>query len=213
MEYIKTVIYLLSVLISGERTEYMLPNIVGVQQILPITFERVLLVNEGEVLELNVISRSVKKIGQRESNEFVGYDNGLIFCKIEHYIIQSEDEFSTKFVVLDGKREVVKELRFFETIRPLYIDKKIIIATTAVDFLEKHFYKIDIESKDMEEIFLENIPRKESVVNVREDVFGNVWVSYSMRDMVKIMIATLKPNLKTILNMIPMNVPSPALIP
>lgn len=213
MGYLKAVIYFLSVLISGDRTEYMVPNIVGVQQILPITFERVLLVNEGEVLELNVISRSVKKIGQRESNEFVGYDNGLIFCKIEHYIIQSEKEFSTKLTVLDNKRKVVKELKFFETIRPLYIDKKIIIATTAVDFLEKHFYKIDIESKDMEEIFLENIPRKESVVNVREDVFGNVWVSYSMRDMVKIMIATLKPNLKTILNMIPMNVPSPALIP
>lgn len=213
MEYLKAVIYLFSVLISGERTEYIVPNVVDIQQVVYVNPIRVLLVNEGSLLEVDILNRSVKEIGAKEGNEFVGYDNGLIFCKIEHYIIQSEDEFSTEFVVLDDKREVVKELRFFETIRPLYIDRDIIVATTAVDFLEKHFYKIDIESKDMEEIFLENIPRKESVVNVREDVFGNVWVSYSMRDMVKIMIATLKPNLKTILNMIPINVPKPALIP
>lgn len=213
MGYLKTVIYFLSVLISGERTEYMIPNIVDIQQVIYVDMQRVLFVNEEKILEIDVLSREVKEIGKREENEFVGYNNGLVFCKIEHYIIQSEDEFSSKFTVLNSEKEVVKELKFFETIRPLYIDKEIVIATTAVDFLEKHFYKIDIASGDMEEIFLRDVPKEEHVVRVREDVFGNVWVSYSMRDMVKIMIATLKPNLKTILNMIPINVPSPALIP
>ena len=182
MGYLKTVIYLFSVLISGEITEYMVPNITDIQQVIYADIHRVLLVNEESILEVNVLKRDVKEIGRRGENEFVGYDNSLMFCKIEHYIIQSEKEFSTKFTVLNKQREVVKELYFFETIRPLYMDNNIVIATTAVDFLEKHFYKIYIESGDMEEIFLKDIQKKENIVNVREDVFGNIWVSYSTRD-------------------------------
>lgn len=213
MRYLKTVIYFLSVLISGERTEYMVANIVDIQQVIYVDTQRVLVVNEGSVLEVDVLQRGVREIGKRDGNEFVGYGDGLVFCRIEHYIIQSEKEFSTEFTVLNEQREVVKELSFFETIRPLYIDEDIIIATTAVDFLEKHFYKIDLASGDMEEIFLEYVPKKKNFVNVREDVFGNVWVSYSTREITKIIIPMLKANLKTMLNMIPINVPSPALIP
>jgi hypothetical protein len=213
MEYLKTVIYLFSVLISGEMTEYMVPNIADIQQVIYVDIHRVLLVNEDSILEVNVLKRDVKEIGKRGNNEFVGYDNSLMFCKIEHYIIQSEKEFSTKFTVLNKQREVVKELYFFETIRPLYINRDIIIATTAVDFLEKHFYKIYIESGEIEEIFLKDVQKKENIVNVREDVFGNIWVSYSTRDMIKMIIPILKLNLKTMLNIIPMNVPRPALIP
>jgi len=213
MGYLKTVIYLLSVLISGERTEYMVPNIVDIQQVIHVDIHTVLLVNEESILEVDVLKKEVKEIGKRQKNEFVGYDSSLMFCKIEHYIIQSEDEFSTRFTVLDSERGVIKGLSFFETIRPLYMDKNIIIATTAVDFLEKHFYKINIESGNMEEIFLKDIPKQEMIVNVREDIFGNVWVSYSTREMTKIIIPMLRLNLKTILNMIPMNVPKPALIP
>ncbi len=213
MGYLKTVIYLLSVLISGQRTEYMVANIVDVQQVIHVDTQRVLLVNEESILEMDVLQRDVEEIGKREGNEFVGYDDGLIFCRIEHYIIQREKEFSTKFTVLDSERGIVKELSFFETIRPLYMDKDIVIATTAVDFLEKHFYKIDIASGEMEEIFLKDIKKKDMIVNVREDVFGNVWVSYSTREMTKMIIPMLKANLKTMLKMIPINVPNPALIP
>ena len=207
------IIYLLFSLFSQERIEYMLPNIVDVQQIIEIAHSRVLLVNEGDILQVDVLGRKVKKVGERNGNEFVGYDNGLLFCRIEHYIIDSEDEFSTKFTVLDEERDVVKEFQFFETIRPLYLDNNMIVATTAVDFLEKHFYKISVESGEMEEIFLDDLVRKRNVTTIREDVFGNVWVSYSTRDMAKIMIATLKLNLKIMLNIIPMNVPRPAFTP
>ena len=204
------IIYLLFSLFSQERIEYMLPNIVEVQQVIELVPQKVLLVNEKDILQLDVLSKDIKKLGERGGNEFVGYDNGLLFCRIEHYIIGSEDEFSTKFTVLDKERDVVKEFQFFETIRPLYLDNNMIVATTAADFLEKHFYKISVESGEMEEIFLEDLVKKKNVVAVREDVFGNVWVSYSTRDMAKIMIATLKLNLKIMLNIIPMNVPRPA---
>ena len=207
------IIYLLFSLFSQERIEYMLPNIVDVQQIIEIAHSRVLLVNEGDILQVDVLGRKVKKVGERNGNEFVEYDNGLLFCRIEHYVIDSEDEFSTKFTVLDEERDVVKEFQFFETIRPLYLDNNMIVATTAVDFLEKHFYKISVESGEMEEIFLDDLVRKRNVTTIREDVFGNVWVSYSTRDMAKIMIATLKLNLKIMLNIIPMNVPRPAFTP
>jgi len=204
------IIYLLFSLFSQERIEYMLPNIVEVQQVIELVPQKVLLVNEKDILQLDVLSKDIKKLGERGGNEFVGYDNGLLFCRIEHYIIDSEDEFSTKFTVLDEERDVVKEFQFFETIRPLYLDNNMIVATTAVDFLEKHFYKISVESGEMEEIFLDDLVRKRNVTTIREDVFGNVWVSYSTRDMAKIMIATLKLNLKIMLNIIPMNVPRPA---
>ncbi len=207
------IIYLLFSLFSQERIEYMLPNIVEVQQVIELVPQKVLLVNEKDILQLDVLSKDIKKLGERGGNEFVGYDNGLLFCRIEHYIIDSEDEFSTKFTVLDEERDVVKEFQFFETIRPLYLDNNMIVATTAVDFLEKHFYKISVESGEMEEIFLDDLVRKRNVTTIREDVFGNVWVSYSTRDMAKIMIATLKLNLKIMLNIIPMNVPRPAFTP
>jgi len=197
------IIYLLFSLFSQERIEYMLPNIVEVQQVIELVPQKVLLVNEKDILQLDVLSKDIKKLGERGGNEFVGYDNGLLFCRIEHYIIDSEDEFSTKFTVLDEERDVVKEFQFFETIRPLYLDNNMIVATTAVDFLEKHFYKIS----------LDDLVRKRNVTTIREDVFGNVWVSYSTRDMAKIMIATLKLNLKIMLNIIPMNVPRPAFTP
>jgi len=108
MGYLKTVIYLFSVLISGEITEYMVPNITDIQQVIYADIHRVLLVNEESILEVNVLKRDVKEIGRRGENEFVGYDNSLMFCKIEHYIIQSEKEFSTKFTVLNKQREVVE---------------------------------------------------------------------------------------------------------
>ena len=54
----------------------------------------------------------LKRNWKEGENEFVGYDNSLMFCKIEHYIIQSEKEFSTRFTVLNKQREVVKELYF-----------------------------------------------------------------------------------------------------
>ena len=161
------IIYLLFSLFSQERIEYMLPNIVEVQQVIELVPQKVLLVNEKDILQLDVLSKDIKKLGERGGNEFVGYDNGLLFCRIEHYIIDSEDEFSTKFTVLDEERDVVKEFQFFETIRPLYLDNNMIVATTAVDFLEKHFYKISVESGEMEEIFLDDLVRKRNVTTIR----------------------------------------------
>ncbi|HNR53179.1 MAG TPA: hypothetical protein PKI16_01745 [Candidatus Dojkabacteria bacterium] len=190
MEYLKMLVFLFFSLFSQEKVEYMLPNIVDVQQIVEVTPQKVLLVNEGDILQLDVLGRKVKKVGKRNGNEFVGYDGGLLFCKIEHYIIDSEDEFSTKFTVLDEEKDVVRELQFFETIRPLYIDNNIIVATTAIDFLGRHFYKISVESGEMKEIFLEDLGQKKNITNVREDVFGNVWVSFSTKKVVLTHILT-----------------------
>ena len=54
MGYLKTVIYLFSVLISGEITEYMVPNIADIQQVIYVDIHKVLLVNEESILEVNV---------------------------------------------------------------------------------------------------------------------------------------------------------------
>lgn len=213
MKYIKIIICFLLSFLSQQKIGYMLPNIRDIQQVIRITPYKYLIINEKDILKINILTKKITKVGNRHSNEFIGYDNGLIFCKIEHYIISSNKEFSTKFIIFDERRSVIKELKFFETIRPLYINRNIIIATTAVDFLEKHFYKISIENSSIEEIFLKEKYEKRFYPNISEDIFGNVWVNYSMRDIVKIIIATLRLNLKTILNIMPIKVPNPALSP
>lgn len=213
MQYIKTILYILSMLISGEKTSFLLPNINSIDQIIYINEYKYIIVEDENIFEFNAFKRGFKKISEREVNEFVGIGNkGLIFCNIEHFLIYSEDEYSTKFTIMDNNRNIVKELKFFETIRPLYINDKYIYAITALDFLEQHTYIIDIQNESLTEVktFLTRINRS---VHFRRDMFGNVTVSYAIRDIVKTIIATLKPNLKTILNSIPINVPNPAFRP
>jgi hypothetical protein len=80
-------------------------------------------------------------------------DNGeLIYCRFTHSLIQSYDEYSTTFEILDSNRTVINTYKFFETIRPLEINSQTISAKTAVDFLEEHYYEINIKNGDYEEI-------------------------------------------------------------
>jgi len=74
----------------------------------------------------------------------------------------------------------------------VYIDEKYIVAVTAVDFLEQHTYKIDIDSGEKKEIYIPkkqilnpDIPRDKQIkkiyefkkrIYVVEDLFGNVYV-------------------------------------
>ena len=85
-----------------------------------------------------------------------------------------------------------KELYFFETIRPLKINEERIIAVTALDFLEKNYYSIDIDTGNKKQIpplkkvkrrvlVPEGIQFKKAYVRnedryVVEDVFGNVYL-------------------------------------
>jgi hypothetical protein len=168
-------------------------NVTRPQQVIWGDDNRILFVLEDELLEYRVDEDTVTEIGEREPNQFIGIgrDDEIIFCNIEHYIISSPDEFSTKFTVrIPNKKE--KDLYFFETIRPLDINGERIMAVTALDFLEKNFYSIDIdngEKKQMPQLkkvkrtvlVPKDIQFKKAYIRNREryvveDVFGNVYL-------------------------------------
>jgi hypothetical protein len=168
-------------------------NVTSPQQVIWRSDNRILFVLGDELLEYRVDEDALTDVGEREPNQFVGIgrDDEIIFCDIEHYMISSLDEFSTKFTVrIPNKKE--KDLYFFETIRPLDINGERIIAVTALDFLEKNFYKIDIEHGEKKQIpqlrkvkrtvlVPKDIQFKKAYVRNREryvveDVFGNVYL-------------------------------------
>jgi len=168
-------------------------NVANPQQVIWRDDNRILFVLENELLEYNILENRETKVGERQPNQFVGIgENGeTIFCDIAHYMISSPDEFSTKFTVrIPGKGE--KELYFFETIRPLKINEERIIAVTALDFLEKNYYSIDIKSGNKKKIpppkkvkrrvlVPEGIQFKKAYIRnedryVVEDIFGNVYL-------------------------------------
>jgi hypothetical protein len=168
-------------------------DITSPQQVIWRDDNRILFVLEDKLLEYSLDDDTLIEIGKREPNQFIGIgrDDEIIFCKIEHYIISSSDEFSTKFTV-ELPNEENKELYFFETIQPLDINGQRIIAVTALDFLEKNFYIIDIENRKSRQIApLKKVKRtvfvpkdiqfKKAYVRnkeryVVEDLFGNVYL-------------------------------------
>jgi len=168
-------------------------NITNPQQVIWRDDNRILFVFENNLLEYNIVEDTVINVGEREPNQFVGIsrDDEIILCNIEHYIISSYDEFSTKFNVEIPKKKK-KALYFFETIRPLYINEERIIAITALDFLEKNYYRIDIETGEKKQIPpLRKVKRRILVPKevqfkkahirdkdsyVVEDIFGNIYL-------------------------------------
>lgn len=119
-----------------------------------ISNEEVLIVQEKDIFKYNILSKDLEKLGEREPNSFVSVNSKgeLMFCEFEHFIINSPEEFSTIFRIKDMDGDLIKEIKVFETIRPIYMDDEKIVAVTAMDFLEEHFFKIDIESEEKEEI-------------------------------------------------------------
>ena len=176
----KRLFLILSLLFSGNTVTQTIPNISFPQQIIFSSFRNVILVKDEYVFRYDIFSNSLEQIGLRNGNDFVGIDeNGdLEFCSIEHRLISSKDDYSTVFRV-NGK-----ELKFFETIRPIKLDGNVIVAVTALDFLEQHYYKIDIDTGLKQEIPVYREPM-DSNLGMEEDINGNVVVRYSLRELVK----------------------------
>jgi hypothetical protein len=178
----------------------MISNITNPQQVIWRSSDRIIFVTDEDIWEYVVSENSSIHIGKRKPNEFIGVGvNGqILLCSIEHFTISSYDEFSTKFVVKEYNKDEEIEMSFFETIRPIYLDSKKILAVTAVDFLERHFYEIDTKNGEMKEIEeprskitpiyipddidVKEIYSGEDGKHVIEDVFGNVYLLIKKRD-------------------------------
>lgn len=182
---------LLSVLPSKEvmKTE-IVENITTPQQVIWVSEDEVLFVKDENIYKYIVSQDSLYIIAKRKENEFVGVDKegNILLCEIEHRIISSYDEFSTVFRIKE------KELYFFETIRPVYMDDERIVAVTALDFLEKHYYDINIQSGTILE--KENTEKKKYILKIPkgiqikkiyvwnedryivEDIFGNLYLYF-----------------------------------
>jgi len=198
MEKILIVIGMIFELISGQPHRELIPNITNPQQIIWKDIDHMLFVKDADIFEYNVVEKTLENIGTRKPNEFVGLDeNGnIVLCGIEHFIIDSEDEFSTVFTV-NGK-----ELKFFPTIRPISVIGDTIVAMTAMDFLEQHYYKISIASGEIKEIEepknISDDNNENMALYVQKDMLGNVYLNYDTRELFRYAIRTLAHRLDSI---------------
>lgn len=158
-------------------TYTLVSGISNVGQVIWVNEYRVVFVKDENIYSYDVEDDILEHIEERNTNEFVGVSNdgSVLKCGIENYVIRTRDEFSTKYTI-DGK-----ELWFFETIRPIYMDDDVIVSVTGLDFLQQHMYVTHILKGDLIEV--EDIPKRISnpyVFNRRryfvEDVFGNLYL-------------------------------------
>ncbi|HOZ44788.1 MAG TPA: hypothetical protein PLN39_02170 [Candidatus Dojkabacteria bacterium] len=217
---LNTLLEILSSIILSTQF-FLVEGITSPQQVLIPNQKSILFVQDEQIVQYDLDRRKYEKIGERKQNELVGIGgNGeLLFCEFEHFTIYSEDEFSSIFRVKNLEGEIEKELKFFETIRPVYMNDRYIIAVTAVDFLEQHTYRIEVDSGEKKEIFvprkqlfrpdipkdilIRNIYEHERKVYVIEDLFGNVYI-YRALDAMNI----IKPILMRIFNPVPRRNPT-----
>jgi len=167
-------------LIAGTTERYKVDGITNPQQMVWVNPYTVVFAVDGNITKVNVFTKSTEYIGNIEPNVFVGVSNNkeLQYCTIKHYLITSRDQFSTIFEI-DGK-----ELRFFETIRPIHWQGNIMIAQTALDFLEQHYYEIDTDNGDMKEIPHPPMLRNKAAY-IEEDIPGDIYVNYNAREYFK----------------------------
>ena len=170
------------------KETYLIENITSPEQVIWKSNDEILLIEEEKIYSHIISKRETSFLMERYPNDFVGIDaeGNIILCSIEHFTISSMDEFSTKFTVLG------KEYYFFETIRPISLNEEEIIAVTAMDFLEKHFYKIMLNDGSMEEIhepkrrsfeiniqtdmYVKKVYGRDSNLYIIQDIFGNLYV-------------------------------------
>lgn len=186
MEKILIVMGMIFELISGQPHRELISNIVNPQQVLWRDMDHVVFVKDADIFEYNIVEKTLKNVGTRKHNEFVGLDENrdIILCGIEHFIINSKEEFSTVFTIHG------KELEFFPTIRPISLKGNTIIAVTALDFLEQHYYEISIDSGEMKEI---DQPKdiEYQTLYVQKDILGNMYLNYDTRELFRYAIRTL----------------------
>lgn len=171
----KEIFTILLTLISGSTYTRLIPNITSPEQIIWEDIDHVIFVKDENIFEYDILRDDMTKVGERKENEFVGLgdDGNLILCEIEHFAINSKDEFSTVFTI-DGK-----ELKFFPTIRPISLKGDTIIAITALDFLEKHYYEIHISDGSMKEISRPG--HIESGLGIKKNISGDVWIDLDLQ--------------------------------
>lgn len=188
LQYLLSCISILSLLFNQKNIlqSSAIEGITNPQQIIWKNENEIIVVRDEDILLYNLSSKRLEDIGKRQGNQFVGLDSkgDILLCTFEHFLIDSPEQFSTKFTVLE------KEYFFFPTIRPIALNEKKIIAKTALDFLEQHYYSINLEDGEIKEIVLKK--KKNSVKHSKdvilkdayflneeryivEDVFGNLY--------------------------------------
>lgn len=175
----KTFFLLFSLIISGETYTKLIPNITNPEQVIWEDIRHVIFVKDENIFEYDILKDGMTKVGERKLNEFVGVgeDGNLVLCEFNHFVISSKDEFSTAFKV-NGK-----ELKFFPTIRPISLRGDIIVAKTALDFLEQHYYEIHISEESMKEI-----PRPghiKSGLKIYEDNSGDAFIYLDLMSLLR----------------------------
>ncbi|MBD3329705.1 hypothetical protein GF357_04395 [Candidatus Dojkabacteria bacterium] len=121
-----------------------------------------------EILRYDTFNDKIETIGEIHNNQVIGLtsrdtnltavseiEDNLLVCTWENYEISSPDEIATKITIANFSGEILDELEFSETIRPLNCDAEVIHGKSAYPFMMQEFFTIDVRSRQIE--LVENI--------------------------------------------------------
>ena len=195
---IKKIITIISIiynLLGGKKYFYIEPiyNIYSAQKIIWLTEQDVIIVDKYDIYKYNIYTEEKIFLAKNDNDYFVGITSTeqLEYCSYTNRRISSLEEYSTTIDIYDDTNTLLHSYDYFETILPIYFRDNIIIAKTSVDFLEQHYYKIDIDTGEKEEYYPNMVNKKYSVkkdIKVKvifplnediyfiEDIFGNLYL-------------------------------------
>ncbi len=104
----------------------------------------VLLSSYGYTQIYNTLTRDMSEIDTC-SECIYGYDMGFVYCKYEHRLIESMEEFSSSVYLYDIGGNLLFSKDMFPTVVPLVCTRDYILLHTAYSFLEQKTYLIDIK--------------------------------------------------------------------
>lgn len=172
---------------------YLLESVVNIDQVIWLDDSHTYIVSEEKVLLVDLRNGSRVESGERGVNELVGIDKegDLLYCRFENFSISKIGEYSTYAKIYNGGRELIKEFKFLETLRPILLYDTKLVLVTALDILEERYFEADLGDGTYKEIpvkfrdFNVYIPKGMQVKEVYyrsndryivEDLFGNVYV-------------------------------------
>lgn len=119
-----------------------------------ISDNTILIVKNQNILKYDIHTKSFEKLGEREEDIFVGLDadGDVILCEAKHFLILSPDDFSTILTLRDINGNFIKELKIFDTVRPISASGGDIITANFMPFQEEEYFKINIETGEKTKI-------------------------------------------------------------
>lgn len=122
------------------------------------------IVDKASIYSYDTESRNLTRINQKsnEENFILGkdFEGNTIKCSWENYTISSPEEDSTviRVVSLNNPTNVIKEVKTFETLRPITCTLDVIEATYSYHGAPEEFFSVSLDSGEVHKVPAINNP-------------------------------------------------------